>query len=113
MFVRIARFEGGTSGAMDAERDRMLKEIEAMRRGDTSSQVARDLARLVSRVEMLVDDERGASAMCVYCETAAQIREIDQILNAMSPDSDGYGRRVSAEIYEVALEEATSLSRAA
>jgi hypothetical protein len=112
MYVRIARFEGGSSARFDAERDRLLKDLEAIRRGEADTEIPAEIARKISRVEMMVDRERGTSAMSIYCETAAQMREVDEALDAMSP-GDGEGKRVSVEIYELALDEATNLSRAA
>ena len=62
---------------------------------------------------MLVDRERGAVAVLVYADTEEQAREIDRIMDGMSPSSDEWGRRVSAEVYEVYLDEAPGLARAA
>lgn len=113
MFVRIARFEGGTAAEIEAEGARIRHDLEAARRGDTGTETPSELTLLASRVEMLVDRERGATAVLVYCETEEQVREVDRIMNAMSPTSDGWGERVSAERYEVYFDEVTGRAQAA
>jgi hypothetical protein len=49
----------------------------------------------------------------VYAETEDQVREIDRIMDAMSPSSDGWGKRVSSEVYEVFVDEAPGIAKAA
>lgn len=71
------------------------------------------LAEVASRVEMLVDRRCGRVAVCVYCERADPVREADRILSEMSPADKGWGARVSADIYEVALDEPTGVPGAA
>ena len=51
--------------------------------------------------------------LLVYAETEEQAREIDRIMDGMSPSTDGWGHRVSAEVLEVFLDEAPGLARAA
>lgn len=113
MFVRIARFEGGTTAQIEEEGARIRRDIQGARRGEAGPEVPAELARLASRIEMLVDRDRGAVAVLVYAETADQVREIDRIMDGMSPSSEGWGRRVSAESYEVFLDEAVEAARAA
>ncbi len=113
MFVRIARFEGGSAAQIEEEGARIRADLETARRGEDSSEVPSELALLASRFEMLVDRERGAVAMLVYAETEEQAREIDRIMDGMSPSSGQWGHRVSAEVYEVYLDEAPGLAQAA
>jgi len=113
MFVRIARFEGGSTAQIEEEGARIRRDLEAARRGEESPEVPSELALLASRFEMLVDRERGATAVLVYAETEQQAREIDRIMDGMSPSSSEWGRRVSAEVYEVYLDEAPGLAQAA
>jgi hypothetical protein len=113
MFVRIARFEGGTTAEIEAEGARIRHDLKAARRGEAGTEVPSELALLASRVEMSIDRERGATAVLVYCETKEQVHEVDRIMKAMSPTSGGWGQRVSAELYEVFIDEATSLAQAA
>ncbi|HEX5640892.1 MAG TPA: hypothetical protein VFZ86_00985 [Thermoleophilia bacterium] len=113
MFVRIARFEGGTTAQIEEEGARIRRDLEAARRGESSPEVPQELALLATRIEMLVDRKRGTVAMLVYAETEEQIREIDRIMREMSPSSDEWGKRVSADLYEVFLDEAPGLAQAA
>ena len=113
MFVRIARFEGGTTAQIEEEGARIRRDLEVARRGDESPEIPSELALLASRFEMLVDRERGAVAMLVYAETEEQARQIDRIMDGMSPSSDEWGKRVSVEVYEVYLDEAPGLAQAA
>ena len=112
MYVRIARFEGGSAEGILKETDEMRADLEAVRRGEQGS-MPPELTEIVSRIEVFIDPKRGSTAMALYCETEEQIRRADSILDAMSPSSDDMGRRVSADIYEVAIDEAAKLSRAA
>jgi hypothetical protein len=113
MFVRIARFEGGTTAQIEEEGARIRRDLDAARRGESGPEVPSELALLASRLEMVVDRERGAVAVLVYAETADQVREIDRIMDGMSPSSEGWGKRVSADLYEVYLDEAPGLAKAA
>ena len=53
MFVRIARFEGGTTAEMEEEGARIRRDLEAARRGESGPEVPSELALLASRLEML------------------------------------------------------------
>lgn len=109
MYVRIARFEGGSAGTIQSQVDEIRAGLEASRRGEQGSSMPPELVDSVARVEMLVDRERGATAMAIYCETEEQVRRADSVLNGMSPGDEGMGHRVSADIYEVAFDESTRL----
>jgi hypothetical protein len=113
MFVRIARFEGGTAAQIEEEGSRIRRDLEAASSGEPGPEIPSELALLARRIEMLVDRERGAVTMLVYAETEEQAREIDRIMDGMSPSTDGWGHRVSAEVLEVFLDEAPGLARAA
>jgi hypothetical protein len=113
MYVRIARFEGGTTAEIEEEGARIRRDLETARRGEDSPEVPSELALLASRIEMLIDRERGAVAMLVYAETGEQAREIDRIMDGMSPSSGEWGKRVSADVYEVFLDEEPGLAQAA
>jgi hypothetical protein len=112
MFARMARFEGGTGADIDAETADMRKDIEAFRRGEEGTYMP-DLSRLVSRLEILADRQKGTVAAIVYCETEEQLREADRILDSMSPSNADWGRRVSVDTYEVVLDEITAARRGA
>ena len=113
MYVRIARFEGGSTAQIEEEGARIRRDLEAARRGESGPEVPSELALLASRLEMMVDRDRGAVAVLVYAETADQVMEIDRIMDEMSPSTDGWGKRVSAELYEVYLDVAPGLAQAA
>ena len=51
--------------------------------------------------------------MLVYAKDEQRIREIDRIMNDMSPSSGEWGRRVSVDVYQVYLDEAPEAARAA
>jgi hypothetical protein len=113
MYVRIARFEGGSTAQIEEEGTRIRRDLGATTGGESSGEVPAELARIASRVEMLVDRDRGAVAMLVYATSEERIREVDRIMNAMSPTSDQWGKRVSVDIYEVFLDEAPEAAQAA
>ena len=107
MYVRIARFEGGDMDEIEAEGALMKDGIAALKRGETTRELPPRLAAVTSRFEMLFDRHNGNVAVCVYCESRDQVLEADRILESMTPSTTGWGRRVSAEIYEVAMDEPT------
>jgi len=107
MYVRIARFEGGDMDEIEAEGALLKEGIAALKRGETTRELPPRLAAVTSRVEMLFDRHNGNVALCVYCESRDQVLEADRILESMTPTNTGWGTRVSANIYEVAMDEAT------
>jgi hypothetical protein len=113
MYVRIARFEGGDMDEIEAEGALMRDGIAALKRGEATRELPPRLAEVTSRVEMLVDRKHRAVAVCVYCESEQDMREADGILAGMTPGNKGWGARVSAEIYEVALDERTAVGSTA
>jgi hypothetical protein len=109
MYVRISRFEGGDIDEIEAEGALLRDGIAALRRGETTHELPPRLAEVTKRVEVLVDRHDGRVAVCVYCDTADEVHEADSILSAMTPTNKGWGERVSADIYEVALDEHTGV----
>ena len=107
MYVRIARFQGGDMDEIEAEGALMKDGIAALKRGETTREIPPRLAVVTNRVEMLFDRLNGNVAVCVYCESRDQVLEADRILESMTPTNKGWGTRVSADIYEVAMDEAT------
>ena len=110
MYVRIAKFVGGDMDEIEAEAALLRDGIAAFRRGQASRELPPRLTEVSSRMEMLVDRHRGEVIVNVYCLTRDEMREADAILRTMSPDNKGWGHRVSADIYEVALDEVTGRS---
>ncbi len=111
MYARMARFEGGSPDVIDREVDRLRRDIEAARAGTADTVTAR-LSSVVDRVVVLVDRENAASTMIVFCETEDKLHEADRILDSMSPES-GEGRRVSRDLFEVAVDDSPSAERKA
>jgi hypothetical protein len=113
MYARIARFEGASPEIMEREVDRLRQDIAAAKAGTpTTDSAPTALSRLIDRVLVLADHDNGVSTVIVFCDTQDKLREVDGILNAMSPES-GEGRRVSRDLCEVALDESTGVSQKA
>ena len=92
MWVRVARFEGGTAEGLDAEmaqsRQHLAEGLPAGLEG-------------VKRVIEAINRTEGTGVAMVFCETEEDLRKADQALNEMSPSSEAAGRRVSVGMYEV------------
>ena len=111
MYVRMARFEGGTAADIMAEAEDARRDIVTIGRGD--QYFPKELMDRVSRMEMLVDRMQGSVAILLYCGSEADAREVDRIMGDMSPQRDGWGKRVSSDVYEVVFDEAVGVRRAA
>jgi hypothetical protein len=98
MFVRMARFEGGTAEGID-------EEIRSVRQSLAHSDQLPAGLRAVKRVVTLVDRAGGTGIELVFCETEADLQAADAALDAMSPSSEASGQRASVEMFEVALDE--------
>ena len=107
MFARIARFEGGSPHVIEAETERLRREIEEIRSGRGTDSATARLGALADRVVMLTDRSGGKAATIIFCRTEEQLREVDRIMQGMSPQA-GEGHRSSYDLYEVALDEALS-----
>ena len=94
MWVRVARFEGGTAEGLDAEVAR------------TKEQVSRGPAppglEGVRRVVEAIDRTSGSAVALIYCDTEEDMRKAHEALDAMCPSADASGRRVSVDVYEIA-----------
>jgi hypothetical protein len=53
---------------------------------------------------MLIDPENGRGMAVTLFENEQDLATGDATLNSMSPPDDGFGRRVSVETYEVAVD---------
>jgi hypothetical protein len=112
MYARITRFEGGSSEIIDREVARLRRDIEEVQNGVSTDPSVIALSRVVDRVVLLVDRENAASATIVFCESAEKLRKADRIMQEMSPQT-GEGRRVTRDLFEVALDEAPRAQRKA
>jgi len=107
MYARIARFEGGDPARIDAQVAEMRSQMEGARAGGLPADApegVRTLMETVSRFLHFVDRESGTSVGIAFCETKDEMQRADAALNQMSPEEGG-GRRTSAEIFELALDE--------
>ena len=59
MYVRIARFEGGDPEEIDAEGALMRDGIEALRRGDATTELPARLAQVTSRPDVTIAELRA------------------------------------------------------
>jgi hypothetical protein len=96
MWVRVARFEGGTAQGLDAEMAQSQQHLEDAKTGGLPAGLEG-----VKRVLEAINRTEGTGISMVFCETEKDLRKADQALNAMSPSSEAAGRRVSAGMYEV------------
>lgn len=107
VYARLVRFEGADRAVMARDIEEMRTQIESESTEDPSGQLDQGqmdmLRQLVKRVLLLADREKGSSAMVVFCETADDVRRLDELFNQMSP-SEGGGQRQSVDIYEVAID---------
>jgi hypothetical protein len=62
------------------------------------------LLKSIKRTLVLTDAARGTSAMLVFCDSEQDVRGVDELFDAMSP-GEGGGKRQSADIYEVAIDQ--------
>jgi hypothetical protein len=107
MYVRMARFEGGTADDIVAEADEVRRDIVAIGRGEKGQYFAKELTDRVGRMEILVDREQGSVTILVYCDSQDAAREVERIMDGMSPRHGGWGKRVSSDVFEVVLDEST------
>ena len=96
MFVRIARFEGGSPEGVAAQ-------VAAIKETLTSSQEMPPGLDKVKRFLVLSGGE-GRFASITFCDTKEDLAAADAALNAMNPDSGG-GSRASVDLYETAIDE--------
>jgi hypothetical protein len=115
MYARVTRFEGGDPTTLKQEIDGMRRQMEGEMTDEAIDQMAdqvkgqfeRDeIARLlksIKRTIVLADNDKGSSAMVLFCETEEDARGVDRLFDAMSP-GEGGGKRQSADVYEVAID---------
>ncbi len=107
MYVRIARFEGGSADDIVAEAEEIQRGVAAAGRGENNQYFPKELTDRVGRMELLVDRGQGSSIILLYCDSQDDAREVDRIMDGMSPQREGWGKRVSSDVYELVLDEAT------
>jgi hypothetical protein len=96
MWVRVARFEGGTAEGLDAEMAQSKQHL-----ADAKTGVMPAGLEGVTRVLEAINRTEGTGVALIFCESEEELRKADQALNDMSPSSEAAGRRVSVGMYEV------------
>ena len=116
MYARMTRFEGGNPATMKQELDGMRSQMASGLTDDAIDEMAeqvkgqfeRDevarLLRSIRRTIVLADEAKGSSAMVLFCDTEEDARGVDKLFDAMSP-GEGGGKRQSADVYEVAIDQ--------
>ena len=119
MFARVTRFEGSEPAKLKQELGEMRDQMQRGLSDESIDQMAEqvkgqferdEVARLlgaIKRTIVLADEEKGNSAMVLFCETEEDARGVDRLFDAMSP-GEGGGRRQSADIYEVSIDQTFS-----
>ncbi len=97
MYVRIARFEGGELAEADQAVERVRQQMEGERPPGLEG---------AKRLLMLIDRQNGRGLGVTFFDSEEDLRRGDEALNSMSPQGDA--RRVSVEMYEVAIDQQLS-----
>jgi hypothetical protein len=95
MWVRVARFEGGTAEGLDAEMAQSKQHLAEAAAGNMPAGLEG-----VTRVLEAINRTEGTGVALIFCDSEEELRKADQALNDMSPSSEA-GRRVSVGMYEV------------
>ena len=95
MYVRIARFEGGDLADADEAVARVRQQMQGERPPGLDG---------AKRLLMLIDRQNGRGLGVTFFDSEEDLRRGDEALNAMTPQGDA--RRVSVEMYEVAIDQA-------
>jgi hypothetical protein len=96
MWVRVARFEGGTAEGLETEMARSKEALEEFRSGGLPPGLEG-----VTRVLEAINRTEGTGLAIIFCDSEEDMRKADEALNNMSPPAEASGRRVSAGVYEV------------
>ncbi len=112
MYVRSARFEGSDPSSMESEITRMRSDMGSMMQAEPEAATSR-LSELIRRFDVFADRKNGVVIVNMYCDSEADAREVDTILDGMSPQSSDTGHRVSHDVFEVALDQELHMRKAA
>ena len=115
MYARVTRFEGGTPSVLKQELEQMREQMQTGLTDEAVDQMASqvegferdEVARRLNSIKrtiVLADVDKGASAMVLFCDTEDDARGVHELFDAMSPGDEG-GKRQSADIYEVAIDQ--------
>jgi hypothetical protein len=100
VWVRVARFEGGTPEGIDAQMAATKEQLARAASGGPPPGLEG-----VKRVMDAANREDGTGVSIIFCETEEELRKADEALNSMSPSSESSGRRVSVGLYEVLIDQ--------
>jgi hypothetical protein len=96
MYARVVRWEDAEAEAMERAASEIRSQAES-RGGPPEGVPAKGLL-------ILNDGGSGRALAISFFETEDDYRKGDETLNSMSPPGEGFGRRVSVEKYEVAVQ---------
>ncbi|MGC1851872.1 MAG: hypothetical protein WA687_05465 [Solirubrobacterales bacterium] len=96
MYARVVRWEGADAENLERSASEIRSQAESQE-GPPEGVPAKGLL-------ILNDGESGRSLAITLFETEDDYQEGDATLNSMSPPNEGFGRRVSVEKYEVAVQ---------
>ena len=96
MLARVARWEGADAASLESSAEEIRR--RAAEAGGPPEGVP-------SKGLLLLHDAAGGKAVAISLfETEADYEQGDRTLNEMSPPGNGFGRRVSVEKFEVAVD---------
>lgn len=96
MLARVVRWEGADAASLESSAEEVRR--RATEAGGPPEGVP-------SKGLLVLHDTGGGKVLAISLfETEADYEEGDRTLNEMSPPGDGFGRRVSVEKYEVAID---------
>ncbi len=104
MYARVARFKNANPSDIDVQAQAVRENTRNAAAGEPSG-VPQELTSLVRRLVMLADRGSGESVMITFFATEDDAFRGDRLLNDMTPQGSGMGRRTSVEIFEVVLDE--------
>jgi hypothetical protein len=116
MYARVTRFEGSDPAVLERETESMRTQMERGLTDESIDQMAEQVKgrfergevervlKSIKRTLLLTDAAKGSSAMLVFCDSEDDVRRLDELFDAMSP-GEGGGKRQSADIYEVAIDQ--------
>jgi hypothetical protein len=105
MHVRVARFEGGDTSRLDQDYEDLRKMMRSPERHEDMPEEAWETLRgSVRRWVSLADRATGTSLDMAFTDSAEDAQRVHEALDSLTPP-DTAGRRTSAEIYEVMLDE--------
>jgi hypothetical protein len=95
VYARVARWEG-------QDREVLREAMESVRRQAEAGERPPGVPLVAGT--MLVDYDQGTSMAIMFFDTEDDLRQGDEAMNAMSPQFDTGGQRVSVELFEVAMD---------